>query len=188
MTVNLHTVSGFKEIKVGKGVILRPLDQSHANRILEILNTDKSIRNKVTVASRLYTPEDVAVEIKRYHKDPGLIRYVMLRKNDPIGFVSFWRDDGFFGTAPNPDDYGFGYFLDPKERGKGLVTRALQALMKTTVDKLKVRQFAAFCADDNHESMTVLTKLGFKPTKQTFKEPEHGWIERKYVLPSGQRN
>lgn len=178
--LNLHQFSALSEINIDKDIRLRPLARSDAKRILEILEQDKSIRNKVTVASRLHSPKDVNVEIERYQKDPHLIRYTLLKQNKPIGLVSLWRDDGFFGTQPNLNDYGFGYFLDPNERGKGLVTRSLQKLMKTVIDNLHIHQFVAFCADNNHESISVLTKLGFKPTNQTFPEPNYGWIERKY--------
>lgn len=183
-SLNLHSVSSFKEIDVSEDVKLRPLRQSDATHILEILAADNNIRSRVTVASRLHSPGDVATEIERYQKDPNLIRYTLLKENRPIGLVSFWRDDGFFGTPPNADDYGFGYFLDPSERGKGLVTTALQSLMKTVVKNFNVRQFVAFCEDNNHESIAVLVKLGFKPTNETFSEPNHGWIERKYLKPT----
>lgn len=178
---NVHSILELKEVNVAEGVKLRPLDQSDAKRILEILNSDSNIRNRVTVASRLYTVKDVTDEIQFYHSDMGLIRYTLLKDNKPVGLVSLWRDDGFFGTKPNPDDYGFGYFLDPAERGKGLTSKAIQSLMRVITKGLRVRQFVAFCTDQNKESIAVLTKMGFKPTTETYSEPTHGWIERKYV-------
>ncbi|MBI2074277.1 MAG: GNAT family N-acetyltransferase [Candidatus Levybacteria bacterium] len=184
VTINLHTISALKEIFVRGGIKLRPLRSSDAMRLLEILSDDSSIRDKVTVASRLHTPEDVIKEVKNYHKETGLIRYTLLKEDKPIGIVSLWRDEGYFGTAPQPDDYGFGFFLDPKERGKGLVTNALQCIMDTLVKNLHVNNFVVFCEDSNHESIAVLTKLGFGPTDKTFSEPYKGWLERKYVKPA----
>jgi RimJ/RimL family protein N-acetyltransferase len=179
--LNLHKILGLNEIDIYEGIKLRPLNQSDATRTLEILAADTNIRDKVSVASRLNKPEDVAAEIERYRKDSGLIRYTLLKDNNPIGLVSLWRDDGYFSTLPNPDDYGFGYFLDPHERGKGLVVIAVQSLMKAVIKNLNVRQFIAFCEDNNLESIAVLTKLGFEPTDKTFTEPSNGWIERKYI-------
>lgn len=181
--VNLHIVSALREVYVGEGVKLCPLDQSHATAILKILEADNSIRDKVTAASRLYTPEDVASEIERYRKDIGLIRYALIKDEIPIGLVSLWRDDGFWGTK-NLNDYGFGYFLDPNERGKGLVTRAVQSLMHVLAKNIYVNQFVAFCEDKNDESISVLTKLGFRATEETLREPTKGWIERKYTKPT----
>ena len=182
-SLNLHNVPDLKDIYIFEGIKLRPLDQSDTERILEILASDRSIRDKVTVASRLYAPEDVKTEIERYHKDANLIRYALLKQNSPIGLVSLWRDDGFSGTPPQLDDYGFGYFLDPNERGKGFITRAVQTLMDTVTKKFHVNQFVAFCEDSNSDSIAVLTKLGFERTNILFREPYNGWIERKYIKP-----
>ena len=55
--------------------------------------------------------------------------------------------------------------------------------MDTVAKNLRVNQFIAFCEDSNHESIAVLTRLGFKPTAETFTEPDNGWIERKYTKP-----
>lgn len=179
--LNLHTISQLQEVYIREGIKLRPLVSSDSMRLLEILAEDSSIRAKVTVASRFHTNEDIEAEIEHYRKDAGLIRYVLLKDKNPIGLVSFWRDEGYFGTPPNLDDYGFGYFLDPNERGKGLITNAIQNLMNTAIKNLHVNQFVAFCEDNNDESIAVLTKLGFKPTDKTFPEPNKGWMERKYI-------
>ena len=179
--INLHTISALQEIKLSDGVKLRPLIQSDDARILEVLKADSSIRDRVSVASRLHTVKDITKEIEQYRKDAGLIRYVLLKEDNPIGLVSLWRDDGLFGEPPHLDDYGFGYFLDPNERGKGLTTRAVQSLMDAVVENLKVNQFVAFCEDNNKESVSVLLRLGFEPTDTLFPEPDNGWMERKYI-------
>lgn len=179
--VNLHTIPALQEIYVQEGIKLHPLHSSDAKRLLEILADDSSIRNKVTIASRLHTIEDIETEIKRSLKKTGLIRYVLLKENNPIGLVSLWRDEGYFGTPTQLDDYGFGYFLDPNERGKGLMTSAIRKLIEIVANNLKVNQFIAFCEDNNMKSIAVLTKLGFEPTDKTFSEPYNGWIERKYI-------
>lgn len=178
---NLHTIPALQEIHIRDDIKLRPLQNSDAGSLLELLKADTSIRDKVTVASRFHTPDDVEAEVKRSNEDSGLIRYTLLKEDNVIGLVSLWRDEGYFGTPPQPDDYGFGYFLDPKERGKGLVTNSVQNLMYTVAKSLHVNQFVAFCEDNNTESIAVLTKLGFKPTEEVFPEPTHGWTERKYV-------
>lgn len=180
---NLHKIPALQEIHVRDDVKLRPLQDSDDERLLEILAADNSIREKVTVASRFHKPEDIAAEVENYSKNPSLIRYTLVKGENPIGLVSLWRDEGYFGTSPQPSDYGFGYFLDPMERGKGLVNSALQSLKKAVTKNLQVNQFVAFCEDQNAESVAVLTKLGFKPTDKTFPEPINGWIERKYINP-----
>ncbi|MFZ1721113.1 MAG: GNAT family N-acetyltransferase [Microgenomates group bacterium] len=179
--VSLHSVQALQKIPVRDTISLRPLKSSDAQQFLNILDADQSIRKKVTVASHFHTVEDVASQVDKYKADPGLIRYTVLRDNTPIGLISLWRDDGFFGTPSQLNNYGFGYFLDPKERGKGIVTSALKSVMETVQKHLYVEQFVAFCEDYNAESISVLSKLGFERTEETFSEPEHGWVERKYI-------
>jgi len=180
-SINLHSISVFSEIIVIENVKLVPLNESHATQILNILSKDPDIRNRVTVASKFHTRKDIKTEIYFYLNNDGLIRFTLLKNNIPIGIISFWRDDGFWGKK-NLDDYGFGYFIDPEQRGQGLVTRSIKSLIKTALDNLNIRQFVAFCEDNNIQSVSVLKKLGFKPTNEIFSEPNKGWKERKYIL------
>src|SRR5579872_1798275 len=165
-SVNLHTIPAFQEINVREGVKLRPLDTSDASRILEILALDKTIRESVSVASRIFTIKDVMTEVEKYRQNKGLLRYTILENDNPVGLVSFWQDYGFWGK-PHLNDYGFGYFLDKNRRGKGLVSSAVKSLIDISLQNLQVRQFIAFCEDSNLESVAVLTKLGFEPTNKT---------------------
>ncbi len=95
--INLHTLPVFSEVIVSVDVKLVPLNVTHGIRILDILQEDPDIRNKVTIASKLHSLEDVETEINTYMNDDGLIRFTLLKKGNPIGMVSFWRDDGFWG-------------------------------------------------------------------------------------------
>lgn len=178
--LNLHKIQTLQEVDVCEGIKLRPLQQSDDRCLLKILERDRCIRDRVTVASRLHAPEDVTAEIKQYRKDSGLIRYTLVKNKNPIGLVSLWRDDGFWGMK-NLNDYGFGYFLDVNERGKGLITRSIRRLMDIVAESLYVNQFVAFCEDQNLESIALLKRLGFEPTSETHQEPSKGWIERKYI-------
>ena len=105
-----------------------------------------------------------------------------MENDNPVGLVSLWRDVGSPFDAPdNPDDYGFGYFLDPTKRGKGIVTDALKCIMEVAANNLHINKFVAFCEDDNADSIAVLAKLGFQPTDGVLTEQCSGWSERKYT-------
>lgn len=177
---NLRT-SVFENIDVREHVKLRPLEKADAPVLLAMLNTDPSIRERVGVASRLYTVEDVAKLLDDESGDEGLIRYVIVENDRVVGMVNFWRAGDFFGDKAEPDDYGFGYFLAPSARGRGLVTDSLSALMAVASAELDVKRFIAFCEADNKASGEVLKKAGFEPSEVSWKDTEHGWVERKYV-------
>lgn len=180
--VNLHEMLALKDVQVHAGITLRPLDVSDATRILEILDADTSIRDRVSVASKMHTSEDVEAQVEAYKTDADLIRYAILENNNPIGLVSFWRDiNDPFDASDNPDDYGFGYFLDSSKRGKGIVTDAVRRLMDIATMNLHVNQFIAYCETDNADSMAVLAKLGFQPADIVLVEQSSGRTGRKYA-------
>ncbi|HSX37123.1 MAG TPA: GNAT family N-acetyltransferase [Patescibacteria group bacterium] len=178
--VNLYDQPELHEVQVREDVILRPMQDSDAQEILAILNADPSIREQVTVASRMHNEEDVRREVASYQADGSVIRYVIEQEGKCVGLVSFWRDTGFFGQEAQPHKFGFGYFLNPTERGKGLVTDSVRALMETAQASFRVDSFIAFCEDANQESVAILLKLGLEPTEVTYPEPAHAWLERMY--------
>ena len=184
--VNLHEIPALKEIQVRDGLALRPLAVADGPRMLEMLDADPSIRTRVSVASRLHSQEDVATEVAAYQGDDHLIRYTILENGVPVGLVSFWRDvNNTFDAPDNPDDYGFGYFLDSSNRGRGVVTAAVRSIMDTATKNFYVRQFIAYCEDDNRDSIGVLLAQGFEPTDTVLTETNTGWSERKFVRPVG---
>lgn len=181
--VNLHTISELKDIYVREGISLRPLENSVATRILEILDDDPDIRKRVAVAKTIYTKEDVSKEVESSQSDPDLIRYSVIKNDRCIGLVSFWRLGDYIGkNSPEPYTFGFGYFLDPAERGNGIISSALLALMKVVRIVLQPKNFIAFCEDDNPASIAVLQKCGFTATDEIVYFPEVDWHERKYII------
>ena len=185
--IDLHSISALQEIPVREGISLRPLAQSDAPSILEILDADPEIRDRVYVASLLHTPEDVTQEVERIAADPNLLRFSIENEGHCVGLISFWRDidNPVFDDVDNPNDYGFGYFLDPSERGKGLVTDAVQAVIGRARDNLHIRQFIAYCEDNNPESISVLINMGFQPQSNIPAIANNGWLAQKYILSSG---
>jgi len=182
--VDLHQIPVLQNVEVRDSLHLRPLAETDAPRILEILAADPNIRQRVSIAEAMKTNVDVCREIETAREDPGLIRYAILHSGNPIGLISFWSDDGVaFGTPPAWNDYGFGYFLDKDFRGQGIITAAMSRIMDIATHNLPVHQFIAFCEQDNPKSAAVLRRLGFQPTGQLFGELKHGWREEKYIKP-----
>lgn len=180
--VNLHEVSALQRIDVNETTYIRPLQDEDAGAMLAILEADTSIREQVAAAARMRDKTGVENEVKFYQTSPDLIRYSIVHNQEVVGLVSFWSDGGYFDTEPIKDGYGFGYFLSPSVRGKGIITNTIQKLMNVACTELPVRAFIAFCEDDNNASIAVLKRLGFNPTDETFIEPQHGWTERRYIL------
>lgn len=177
---NLHAIPALQEVQIRAGVVLRPLREEDARELLAILDSDPSIRDQVTAAARFHSEEDVKQEVASYTADASMIRYVIVSEDQCVGLISFWLDTGYFGYEPEPHVYGFGYFLSPAARGKGLVTDSIKALMNTASSNFPVAAFIAFCTDENVQSTAALKRLGFESTDRIFAEPNHGWLERMY--------
>jgi RimJ/RimL family protein N-acetyltransferase len=186
-SVNLHTVEALKEIKVRDDIVLRPLGESDASRILHILEDDPSIRNRVSIAQRMTHEDSFIKEVEAYKADSDVIRYSILVDNRVIGLISFWRlGDTLMsyipGSLPEPNTYGFGYFIDPSERGKGIASDAMKAVLHTAREQVNPQKFIAFCEDDNTASMRVLEKSGFSATDIIVYFPDENWHERMYII------
>ena len=177
---NLQKVSALKKVNVREGVVLRPLEKTDATALLDMLDDDPSIRDRVGVAASMRSRQDVQRVVDKEKADPDIIRYVVLEKEKVVGMVSFWRAGDYFGDKADPNDYGFGYFLAKSARGKGIVTSCLERLIDIATNNLDVHAFAVFCETDNTASSAVLKKVGFEPTGDTWLEKDHGWLEQKY--------
>lgn len=167
----------FREVKVRVGTMLRPMQDGDGKDLLEIMDRDPNIRERVTVAANMPDFEGVKKQVAAYKNDPALIRYVIVQNGEISGLVSLWRDEGFFGQPPLPYTYGFGFFVDPKKRGQHLAADAVMALMSEMEEYYRVDTFIAFCENDNPASQAVLKRVGMTPTEQHFAEPTHDWTE-----------
>jgi len=72
---SLHDIPELQKVQVREGVELRPLTTGDATQILSILETDPNIRNRVSVASKMHTQQDVAEQVQAYPNDEHTIRY-----------------------------------------------------------------------------------------------------------------
>jgi RimJ/RimL family protein N-acetyltransferase len=179
--VNLHEVPELERIDVDEVTYVRPLQIEDAEAMLGILSADLEIRERVTAAARMKDEKSVQDEVAFYQSSPDLIRYVIVYQDTVVGLISLWEDGGYFNTEPIKDGYGFGYFLHPEMRGKGIVSKTIQQIMVVVQNALKVSCFMAYCEDNNPASIAVLTNLGFRSTNGAFTEPRHGWTERRYI-------
>ena len=165
------------ELPVRDGVQLRPMQTHDAEPLLAIMERDPTIRNRVAVASNMKNVEGVHEQVDAYKADDSVIRYVIENGDDVVGLVSFWRDTGYFGYTPLKHTFGFGFFIDPNQRGEHLATDSVRALMQTAQSHFRVDAFIAFTEADNAASQGVLKSLGFTQTDKHFIEPHESWKE-----------
>lgn len=180
----LRDLEALHHVDVRLGVNLRLLQQQDAPRLIEILRSDPSIRNRVTVAARMKTEEDAHSEITKLESSENFVRYAIMDNEKMAGLLSLWRNELWRNEDMTgeviPNVFGFGFFLDPEARGRGLVSSSIKSLMSVVQENLQVDSFIAWCEDDNLDSIAVLKSVGLEPTDVTHKEAENGWPERLY--------
>jgi len=147
-------------------------------RVFEILEKDPKIREKfVTWTAGLTSEEAVRKAIKKFQDNPVVFRFAIVEDDRLIGYVGTWSN------TPDGKEYDSGYFIDPDERGKGIVSAATKALIETASKNLPVELFAMYIWDGNEPSKAVARKLGFKPTDIIEPEPALGGVpERRWEL------
>lgn len=182
--IALRSIDALHHIDVRSGISLRLLQQQDAPRIVEILKSDPSIRDRVTVAARIKTEEDARNEITKLESSENFVRYTIMDSEKMVGLLSLWRnelwrDEDMTGEVI-PNVFGFGFFLDPEARGKGLVSSSIKSLMNIVQKNIQVDSFISWCEDDNPESIAVLRSVGLERTDVTHEEAENGWPERLY--------
>jgi RimJ/RimL family protein N-acetyltransferase len=78
--------------------------------------------------------------------------------------TGIWNDGTFVGSANltpvSPDSVALGYWLDGRQTGKGYVTVAARALAYYGLERYRVVE--ASTHRDNHSSMAVLGRIGFR--------------------------
>ncbi len=167
------------EIIVEKGLKLRLLMPDDAEAMLIIFRKDPNIPKTVTWPAGL--ADEQAVRQKIIQMRVGSTRYAIVGRNDNIiGYIGVWEDGGYFGNEPRKGEFGFGYFLDPDSRGKGIIARSLVGMLDEALRVYSVKTFAAYIADDNLASQSVVKSLGFIRTDEVYEEPVLHCLERKY--------
>lgn len=168
-----------QEIVVDEGTSLRFLMPEDADRVYQIFEADPEIQRRVTWTHGLQGVEEVRDAILNFQKTRS-IRYAIVSDGAIAGYVGMWSDHGYMDGEDHKGWFGFGYFLDPSYRGKGLVKRATEAMMTKAESVFDVCKWSVYVEDDNESSRAVLSKLGFVATDHIFDEPVMHVQERQW--------
>ncbi|GAA0479671.1 hypothetical protein GCM10008986_00130 [Salinibacillus aidingensis] len=83
-------------------------------------------------------------------------------------------DMGFKGGPDENGEMDLGYSILPSYQGNGYATEMAMAIVQWGFQQPKVKKITASCSDQNHPSLRVLEKAGFKPTRK--KNNEIYWV------------
>lgn len=147
-------------------LILRPLETRDRARLVRLANNWKVAKNLASMPFP-YT-EEVADEW--LGKQAGLWAG---GKNYPLAITIDDEMIGGIGVGWHPDrpDDGWelGYWLGEPYWNRGYASEAARALCRFAFETLKLEHIIAGHYADNHASGRVLTKLGFRYTRETLR-------------------
>jgi RimJ/RimL family protein N-acetyltransferase len=140
---------------VTKRLILRPPTLKDAADIVENVNNLK-VSRYLALVPYPYSMKDARFFIKLSQKDPHNFGIALKQTGKVIGMIGLSNLNEFVKRAE------VGYWLGKKYWRQGIVTEALQAIVKYSFRKLKLVRLQAGTAVENKASAKLLKKVGFK--------------------------
>ncbi|GAB3742966.1 GNAT family N-acetyltransferase [Microlunatus parietis] len=97
-------------------------------------------------------------ELRREYADRRAIHWLVTLRDDdrPVGLF------GYVGWAPGHHRADVGYDLRRDHWGRGIATEALDLLLRFGFDRMDLNRVEAQTIADNHESVRLLERLGFR--------------------------
>jgi len=139
-------------------LVLRELDATDAAFILELLNEEDFLRyiGDKGVRTLAHAREYIAKGPADSYARNGFGLYAAcLRDGTALGICGLVKRDGL--TAP---DLGFAFLS--RHRSKGYAVESSQAVLERGREVFKLRRILAITTPDNHRSIGLLEKVGFK--------------------------
>ena len=166
---------------------LRPVRDEDVDRILEYRN-DPAV-NRWLLRTEV-DPEAYRLSWAAASEDPDDHSVAVLLDGVLIGTVFVELTDGMGQPGmPTRTQAHLGYIFDPAYAGHGYATEAVTAVVTHAVDVLGVRRLTAGCFADNHASVRILEKVGFRREEYGVRDSWHaelGWLDGcSYALLAG---
>lgn len=147
-------------IPVDKQLNLELLIPAHAPALFEIIEQGRDTLRKflpwVDDTRRLEDYLRFIHACQRQHRRAEALTYTLLWNGTPVGGLGLQRLDQQNKSA------SLGYWLAPHCQGKGLMTRACQALLQHSFTILQLHRLELRAATENTKSQAVAVRLGFK--------------------------
>ncbi|MEM9416917.1 MAG: GNAT family N-acetyltransferase [Bacteroidota bacterium] len=163
-------------IVVDEELSLNLLHLRDAEALFELVEKNRPyLRAWLPWLDTIQSPKDQEVFIQKTHQQWAAKQSLILGigyQQQLVGMVSFNIFDWEHKTAQ------IGYWLDAAHQGKGIMTRACQAMVDIAFEKLGLKALTIGCATENYKSQAIPLRLGFV-WHQTI--PNSEWLYDHYV-------
>jgi RimJ/RimL family protein N-acetyltransferase len=145
---------------LGDGADLRMLELRHAPALLAFVAANRAyLRPWLDWGATMTSVEDAEALIRR-----GVTRYA----EDGLPWAGIWQDNqmvggmSFFPLERVPRSTEIGYWLGEGAAGRGLMSRAVRAMLGFVFDELTINRVALQAEVDNTRSRALAERLGFR--------------------------
>ena len=155
---------------------LEPLDLSHTDELYQLIIANKDyLREWLAWIDGVNTVEDTQDFIESCMKEAhsrGTPTFIMLLDGEICGVIGYNHISHLNRTGT------IGYWLAEKFTGKGVMTRAVDAVLRLGFFDFKLTKIEIRCAEGNAKSRAIPERLGFK-FEATLRQCE--WLYTRYV-------
>jgi ribosomal-protein-serine acetyltransferase len=144
---------------IGRDIELRLLEERHAEEVFRLVDENRPcLRQWLPWADNTLAVDDTREFIRRsleqHAKGESLVAGIW-HAGSLAGVVSF------VSINPAVRSAMIGYWLSPQQEGKGIMTRACEALIDYGFGELSLNRIVIRAATDNLRSQAVPQRLGF---------------------------
>jgi ribosomal-protein-serine acetyltransferase len=148
------------EIKIDNNLKLETVSLNDAEETYELIDSHREyLREWLPWVNFSTSVEDTISNIKSgiENNEAGTSLHLSIKsKGKIIGRIGFRHIDKSNNTA------SIGYWLSKSEMGKGIITKAVDALCNYSFKELNINRIEIQCATENHKSKAIPERLGFK--------------------------
>ncbi len=139
---------------------LKPLELHQADDLFQLVDENRAyLRQWLSWVDRNTRLQDSQVFIEQSLKEYAERKELQAgiwSNNKLVGLIGFHQVDWMNKRT------SIGYWIAEECQGKGLVTRACQAMMEYVFKELQLNRVEIYCATDNLRSQKIPERLGFK--------------------------
>jgi len=155
---------------------LELLNDTHAEAICELVNANRPVLGEwLPWVSQMQTVDHFRqfIRTSELMREKGVdFAFVILQEESIVGRIGIYRVD-----QPNRTG-SVGYWLGAGFTGKGIISKACEAMLDYGFDHLHLNRIELRCGTENEKSRAVAERLGFR-LEGTLRQAE--WIDDKCV-------
>ena len=159
---------------VDEQVSLGLVEKRHAGQLFALIDRNRDrhrqwLRWSTTVTDVDGVRERIAALLREY-AETGCFCAFILEHGRAVGLIYHAHCD-----IPN-SMVGIAYWIDADSEGRGLVTRAVEAVTRHSIERMGMRRVEIVCDEQNTRSQAIPQRLGFT---------REGVIRAAYTMPDG---